>query len=182
MSIDLLDRLTQDARIRAARSAERRKPEWNPSPYSEALASQLHAESKSLEGTADTSSATAPSPRVNPQLKSGAPAIAAESSIASAFDGPGETSAITRSPATRLPRALILITMETFCTSCGARYRAPGYAILAEYGPNNVSVNRTMDDVRRLERQYALATNGGLKLLREHRTQTVHAPACERCF
>src|SRR6266566_2489469 len=126
MSIDLLDRLTQDARIRAARSAERRKPEWHPSPYGEALASQLHAESKSLEGTADTFSATAPSPCVN------------------------------------LPRALILVTTETFCTACGARYRAPGYAILAEYGPNNVSVNRTMDDIRRLERQYALATNGGL--------------------
>jgi len=138
MSIDLLDRLTQDARIRAARSAERRKPEWNPSPYSEALASQLHAESKSLEGTADTSSATAPSPRVN------------------------------------LPRALILITTETFCSNCGSRFRAPGYAILAEYGPNNVSVNRTMDDIRRLERLGPL--------LREHRTQTVHAPACERCF
>jgi hypothetical protein len=77
-----------------------------------------------------------------------------------------------------LPRALVLVTTETFCTNCGARVRAPGYAILAEYAFNEVSLCRTMDDVRRHDKRYGVAPT----LPREHRTLTVHAPACEVCF
>jgi hypothetical protein len=91
---------------------------------------------------------------------------------------------------TSLPRSLILQTTETFCTNCGARYRAPGYAILAEYAFNEVSICRTMDDVRRQERDYqrVLIEQGQAthqfcpRLPREYRTLTVHAPACEACF
>lgn len=81
--------------------------------------------------------------------------------------------------AASLPRALVLQTTETFCTNCGARYRAPGYAIIAEYAFNEASLCRTMDDVRRHDRR---ATEGSRSLPREHRMLTVYAPACEACF
>src|SRR6266550_7963888 len=80
-----------------------------------------------------------------------------------------------------LPRALVLQTTETFCTNCGARYRSPGYAILAEYAFNEVSLCRTMDDVRRHDKRHAIEAKHW-RLPREHRTLTVHAPACEACF
>ena len=80
------------------------------------------------------------------------------------------------SPAAPTPRALVLVTTETFCANCGAYHRSPGYAILAEYEANCVSLLRTQDDILRIERQ------AGKSLLREHRTRTVQAPACERCF
>jgi hypothetical protein len=79
-----------------------------------------------------------------------------------------------------LPRALVLLTTETFCTNCGARYRAPGHSIIAEYAFNQASVCRTMDDVCRHDRR--AAGDRGASLPREHRTLTVHAPACEACF
>ncbi len=80
-----------------------------------------------------------------------------------------------------LPRALVLQTTETFCTNCGARYRSPSYAILAEYTFNEVSLCRTMDDVRRHDKRHAIEAKHW-RLPREHRTLTVHAPACEACF
>ncbi len=82
-----------------------------------------------------------------------------------------------RAGGSALPRALVLVTTETFCTNCGARSRSPSYAILAEYAFNEVSLCRTMDDVRRHDKR---ATQGAVA--REHRTRTVHAPACEACF
>lgn len=154
--IDLLDRLVTDAKARVSHNEAQRtrpvSPTATPGTYGAALREQL-AREQTPSGTADDD---AVAPRA----------------------------------AMSLPRALVLCTTETFCTNCGARYRAPGYSVLAEYAFNQASVLRTQDDIRRIER-WVSSTNGGSNsnsggkapaLPREHRTLTVHAPACEACF
>jgi hypothetical protein len=129
MPIDLLDRLTTDATLRARRIADR-KAAQKAAPYPFASAPASHT-------------------------------------------GEQRGRALPCSSQQTLPRSLVLRTVETFCTGCGARYRAPT-VVLAEYDDNSRSVNRTVDDIRRLERR--------AKLPRYHEVVTVHAPACEKCF
>ena len=71
-----------------------------------------------------------------------------------------------------VPRAIICVTAEAFCTNCGARYRAPSTMLLADYGDNLTSTLRTQDELLRYPSD----------ILREHRTRSVNVPACEKCF
>jgi hypothetical protein len=162
MTIDLLDRLTTDATLRARRIEERKASRQEAVPVYKAVQEATRLADRQLS-----------------ILKE----VAEKKRIS--------------------PRSLVLRTIETFCTACGARYCAPS-VVLAEYDDNCRSVNRTADDIRRLERAYNKGRESGeclpaLKgeegtaetpvnassphaLPRYHEVVTVHAPACERCF
>jgi hypothetical protein len=157
--IDLLDRMITDAKVRASRVEAQRTRPVSPSAASGSYGAVLRE-----------------------QL--------AREAYPPSLSGEGEGRQCTQQS---LPRSLVLVTTETFCMNCGACARAPGYAILAEYAFNEVSLCRTMDDVRRHEKRFGEQwlrdhstpksfDSVAPKLPREHRTLTVHAPACEACF
>jgi hypothetical protein len=170
MTIDLLSRLTTDATLRAKRAAdrkiERNKPEWHPFAAGNGSTSPPQARGEGLPPNSG-------SPRVLSPFASSPP---------DAGEARGGVASPQASPAS--PRALVLRIVETFCTACGARYRAPS-VVLAEYDDNSRSVNRHADDIRRLERQATAEHQrpvNGHPIPRHHEVVTVHAPACEKCF
>jgi hypothetical protein len=120
--IDLLDRLTTDARIRSAKTASRREQRaakpvspfdiFGRSPYGAALNEQLVRESE----TPNLSEREAPA------------------------SGHGAA----------LPRALILITTETLCLNCGERWRSPCHSVFAEYDARSRSVLRDASAITKL--------------------------------